>query len=82
VCKGKSRVIVELKSYGHDQRLEERVAEIVEAAGMQDDCVYMSLDHGMVEKMKQLRPSWRSGVLVAKARAISPRSAPTSSPSR
>jgi glycerophosphoryl diester phosphodiesterase len=67
VCKGKSRVIIELKSYGHDQRLEERIAAIVEAAGMGNDCVYMSLDHGMVRKMKRLRPSWRSGVLAAKA---------------
>jgi glycerophosphoryl diester phosphodiesterase len=67
VSKGGSRVIVELKSYGHDQRLEERVVEIVEAAGMVDDSVFMSLDHDMVRKIKQLRPSWRAGVLVAKA---------------
>jgi glycerophosphoryl diester phosphodiesterase len=68
VCKGRSRVIVELKSYGHDQRLEERVAAVVEAAGMEHDCIFMSLDHDMVQKMKRLRPSWRSGALVAKAR--------------
>jgi glycerophosphoryl diester phosphodiesterase len=67
VFKGKARVIVELKSYGHDQKLEERVAAIVEAAGMADDCVYMSLDHAMIGRMKRLRPSWRCGVLVAKA---------------
>jgi glycerophosphoryl diester phosphodiesterase len=67
VSKGGSRVIVELKSYGHDERLEERVVEIVEAAGMVDDSIFMSLDHDMVRKIKQLRPSWRAGVLVAKA---------------
>jgi len=67
VSKGGSRVIVELKSYGHDQRLEERVVEIVEAAGMVNDSIFMSLDHDMVRKIKQLRPSWRAGVLVAKA---------------
>ena len=67
VCKGKARVIIELKSYGHDQKLEERVAAIVEAAGMADDCIYMSLDHAMIGRMKRLRPSWRCGVLVAKA---------------
>jgi glycerophosphoryl diester phosphodiesterase len=66
-CKGRCKVVVELKSYGHNQRLEERVVEIVEAAGMQDDCVFMSLDHKMVQRMKELRPSWRVGVLVAKA---------------
>jgi glycerophosphoryl diester phosphodiesterase len=67
VCKGKVRVIVELKSYGHDQQLEERVAAVVEAAGMEDDCIFMSLDHSMVGAMKRLRPKWRVGVLAAKA---------------
>jgi glycerophosphoryl diester phosphodiesterase len=33
-CKGVSRVDIELKDYGHDERLEERVVELVEAAGM------------------------------------------------
>jgi len=66
-CKGKVGAIVELKSYGHDQRLEERVVEIVEAAGMETNCQFMSLNYDMVRKMKQLRPSWRCGVLVAKA---------------
>jgi glycerophosphoryl diester phosphodiesterase len=68
VCKGKARIIIELKSYGHDQKLQERVAAIVEAAGMANDCIYMSLDHTMIERMKRLRPSWRCGVLAAKAR--------------
>ena len=66
VCKGKARVVVELKSYGHDQKLQERVAGIVEAAGMANDCIYMSLDHTMIQRMKRLRPSWRCGVLAAK----------------
>jgi glycerophosphoryl diester phosphodiesterase len=66
-CKGRCRVIVELKSYGHDQRLEERVAQIVEDAGMVNDCIFMSLDRNMVQRMKALRPSWRVGLLVAKA---------------
>lgn len=67
VCKGRAKVIVELKSYGHDVSLEEKVVAIVEAAGMAEDCVFMSLDHGMVKTMKALRPSWRCGVLAAKA---------------
>ncbi len=66
-CKGRVRVIVELKTYGHGQRLEERVVEIVEAAGMADQTVFMSLDHAMVKRMKQLRPAWTVGALVAKA---------------
>ena len=66
-CKGRCRVIVELKSYGHDQQLEQRVATIVEEAGMENDCVFMSLDLEMVRRMKALRPNWRVGLLVAKA---------------
>jgi glycerophosphoryl diester phosphodiesterase len=33
VCKGVSRMDIELKDYGKSQRLEERVVELVEAAG-------------------------------------------------
>ena len=58
---GPAGVLVELKSYGHNQRLEEKVAEIVEAAGMEKDCIYMSLDHYQVGRMKRLRPPWRVG---------------------
>jgi glycerophosphoryl diester phosphodiesterase len=67
LCKGKSRVVIELKSYGHNQKLEEKVAAIVEAAGMENECIFMSLDHDTAWKMKHLRPEWRVGVLVAKA---------------
>jgi glycerophosphoryl diester phosphodiesterase len=67
LCKGRCKVVVELKSYGHNVSLEEKVVALVEEAGMVDDCIFMSLDHDMVHKLKELRPSWRSGVLVAKA---------------
>jgi glycerophosphoryl diester phosphodiesterase len=67
VCKSLSRVDIELKDYGHDVKLEERVIELVEAAGMEDQIVTMSLSKSMVEKMESLRPSWTSGLLIAKA---------------
>jgi glycerophosphoryl diester phosphodiesterase len=66
-CRGKSRVNIELKEYGHGQRLAERVVEIVEAAGMQDQIVTMSLSRELVAAMKRLRPEWTSGLLTAKA---------------
>jgi glycerophosphoryl diester phosphodiesterase len=66
-CKGVSRVDIELKDYGHGQRLEERVVELVETAGMEKDIVTMSLSRDMVAKMKRLRPGWTSGLLTAKA---------------
>jgi glycerophosphoryl diester phosphodiesterase len=67
LCKDRVRVVVELKSYGHSQRLEERVVEIVETAGVESDTIFMSLNHDMVRRLKELRPSWRVGALVAKA---------------
>jgi glycerophosphoryl diester phosphodiesterase len=66
-CKGVSRVDIELKDYGHNERLEERVVELVEAAGMESNIVTMSLSRDMVAKMKRLRPGWTSGLLTAKA---------------
>jgi glycerophosphoryl diester phosphodiesterase len=67
LCRGKVRVVVELKSYGHNRQLEEKVTAIVEAAGMENECIFMSMDHTTAWKMKHLRPEWRVGVLVAKA---------------
>lgn len=66
-ARGKARVLIELKYYGHDVRLEERVAEMVEAADMAEDIAVMSLDYPAVRKMKALRPHWRVGLLAATA---------------
>ena len=67
VCKGVCRMDIELKDYGKSQHLEERVVELVETAGMQNDIVTMSLNRRMVENMKRLRPKWTAGLLAAKA---------------
>ena len=66
-AKGKAKVIIELKYYGHDVDLENRVAGIVEELGMEDDIATMSLKYPAVQKMKALRPDWRAGVLAATA---------------
>jgi glycerophosphoryl diester phosphodiesterase len=66
-ARGHAKVVIELKYYGHDQRLEERVAEIVEAAGMVNDVAIMSLKYDAVRKMKSIRPSWMVGLLSATA---------------
>jgi glycerophosphoryl diester phosphodiesterase len=42
-CKGKIRVNIELKYYGHDQQLEQRVAEIVDSRDMASQVMAMSL---------------------------------------
>ncbi len=66
-CKGKIGVNIELKYYGHDQQLEQRVVEIVEAHGMADSIITMSLKIDAVRKMKSIRPDWKAGLLMSVA---------------
>jgi glycerophosphoryl diester phosphodiesterase len=64
-CRGKIGVLVELKYYGHEQQLEERVAKIVEAHAMADEVKLMSLKSAGVRKMKAIRPQWKVGLLMS-----------------
>ena len=64
-CKGKIGVVIELKYYGHNQHLEERVARIVDERGMAAHVAVMSLELDQVKKMKSLRPSWTVGLLMS-----------------
>lgn len=65
VCHDRIGVNIELKYYGRDRRLEEHVIEIVEAAGMADQIVVMSLKREGVEKVRRLRPTWKVGLLTS-----------------
>lgn len=65
--RGKSKVLIELKYYGHDVDLENRVVAIVEDLGMEDQVATMSLKYPAVQKMRKLRPEWPTGVLAATA---------------
>ena len=62
-----SRLVIELKYYGHDQQLEQRVVEAVEAADMADKVAIMSLKLAGVRKLKAMRPEWTGGLLAATA---------------
>jgi glycerophosphoryl diester phosphodiesterase len=65
--KGRGRLLIELKYYGHDVDLEARVVRAVEEAGMAEDVAVMSLDYAGVQKIGALRPAWRRGLLAARA---------------
>ncbi|SLN28662.1 Glycerophosphoryl diester phosphodiesterase [Roseovarius albus] len=67
LAKGRAKVLVELKYYGHDDQLAERVAEVIEEAGMVDRTAVMSLKTQQVEDIKRVRPEWRRGLLAATA---------------
>lgn len=66
-AKGNARVVIELKYYGHDQQLEQRVVNIVERLGMTDEVAIMSLKYEGVQKIRALRPDWTIGLLSATA---------------
>ncbi|MEM9367742.1 MAG: glycerophosphodiester phosphodiesterase family protein [Planctomycetota bacterium] len=65
LCRDRVGVIIELKYYGHDERLEHSVVEIVESAGMSDRVMIMSLKKEGVLKAKNLRPTWKCGLLLS-----------------
>ena len=65
VARDRIGVNIELKIYGHGQRLEERVIELVERLGMGDQVALMSLDRPTVERLNELRPDWKVGLLAA-----------------
>ncbi|WP_422049814.1 glycerophosphodiester phosphodiesterase family protein [Shimia sp.] len=66
-AKDKAGVIIELKYYGHDQQLEQRVVDIVEETGMVEQVQLMSLKYDAVQKMHGLRPEWSVGLLASAA---------------
>ena len=64
---GKARVVIELKYYGHDEQLEQRVINIVEEMDMVEETAIMSLKYDAVQKVRALRPDWKVGLLSATA---------------
>jgi glycerophosphoryl diester phosphodiesterase len=62
-CRDRIKVIIELKHYGRETKLEERVVGIVEAAGMQEQVEVMSLSYPAIQKVKSMRPEWKVGYI-------------------
>ena len=63
LCRDRIGVNIELKYYGTERRLEEGVAEIVDALGMADQVIAMSLSLPGIRKMAEVRPQWKTGLL-------------------
>lgn len=61
--RGETGVVIELKYYGHAERLESRMVEVVEAAGAQSEVMLMSLKREGLKKVGALRPEWPRGLL-------------------
>ncbi|MCA9177974.1 MAG: glycerophosphoryl diester phosphodiesterase membrane domain-containing protein, partial [Planctomycetales bacterium] len=65
LCKGKIHVNIELKYYGHDKQLVERVADLVDSRDMGSEVVVMSLNSGQVRRMRALKPDWKVGQVMS-----------------
>ena len=63
ICRDKSGVLIELKYYGHDVSLEQKVIDIVEAEKMTEQIMIMSLNYPGMQKFRKLRPDWKIGLL-------------------
>jgi len=64
-CRGHIGVNIELKYYGHDEQLEQRVADVVASHRMDAHVTAMSLKIDLVKKMKSIRPDWKVGLLMS-----------------
>jgi glycerophosphoryl diester phosphodiesterase len=63
LCKDRVGIVIELKYYGQETGLEERVVSLVETASMQDQVTVMSLSYPGIQKISSLRPDWKVGLL-------------------
>jgi glycerophosphoryl diester phosphodiesterase len=63
LCKDRIGVNIELKYYGKQVQLEQRVADIVERTGMTGQVMFMSLSYEGIQVLHQLRPDWKVGLL-------------------
>ena len=66
-ARGRAKLVIELKYYGHDQDLEARVAAQVDEFGMAEQVALMSLSYPAIQKARAMRPDLRNGVLAATA---------------
>jgi glycerophosphoryl diester phosphodiesterase len=66
-AKGRAKVMIELKYYGHDENLEARVTDMVDEFDMADQVALMSLSYPAIQKVRAMRPDLRNGVLAATA---------------
>jgi glycerophosphoryl diester phosphodiesterase len=67
LCRGRTRLNIELKFFGPDRRLAEAVAGIVSEKGIESDCLITSLEYDGLVETKRHHPQLRTGLTVAHA---------------
>ncbi len=64
VTKGKIKLNIELKIYGHQKHLEEEVVRLVEEKGIEDHCVITSLDYNALKEVRRLNQDLKIGMII------------------
>ena len=65
LCRGRTKLNIELKYNGHAQQLEQRVIDVLRKEEFLDQCVVSSLNLDGVLKIKQLEPRLSVGLISA-----------------
>jgi glycerophosphoryl diester phosphodiesterase len=67
LCRGKIRLSIELKFFGPDKRLAQKVADVIREQHFESDCLVTSLNYGALREAKRYNPRLRTGLTVAHA---------------
>ncbi|TBL71088.1 glycerophosphodiester phosphodiesterase [Paenibacillus thalictri] len=62
--KGKTRLNIELKNNGHQQRLAEKTVKLIEDAGFVKDCTITSFDVNLIRQVKAINRAIKTGLIV------------------
>jgi glycerophosphoryl diester phosphodiesterase len=65
--RGKTRLNIELKFNGHDQRLSERVLEIVADEQFGEQCIITSISFEAIDEIRRRQPQLRVGYIVLRS---------------
>jgi glycerophosphoryl diester phosphodiesterase len=66
-AKGKIKLNIELKYNGHDEKLAERVVDIVKEKQFEKDCIISSLKYDALLKVEKLDAQLRTGYMVVRS---------------
>ncbi len=64
VTKGKIKLNIELKIYGHQKHLEEEVVKLVEEKGIEDQCVITSLEYNALKEVRRPNQDLKIGMII------------------
>ncbi len=67
LAQGKIKLMIELKYNGHDQKLAQRVVDLIAQKKFENQCVITSLKYAGLREVKKLNPRLKVGLLVAKS---------------